>query len=180
MKKNVRRWLALCLALVLMLSLAVVAAAATTASLSFTNITGAYTITMTKGTAVNKVKDVPNSPRYQHTYGTLTAIQAPAGLSVTHVVSLTSPYEAPLETLLDRVGLKKFHTESVKSGSTYYYIEPTDATGTYALKATFKCNNAPWTLVLDEPYSGMADPGRSETISSAPTDECYIELVKVS
>ena len=179
MKKNVRRWLALCLALVLVFSLVVVASAATTASLSFTNITGAYTITMTKGSDVDKVKDVPNSPRYQHTYGTLTAIQAPAGLSVTHAVSLTSPYEAPLETLLGRVGLKKYHTVEIEE-DTNFSIQTNQATGTYILRATFECNNASWTLVLDEPYSGMADPGRSETISSAPRGVCHIELVKVS
>ena len=180
MKKNNRRWLALCLALALVFSLFVVASAATTASLSFTNITGAYTITMTKGSDVDKVKDVPNSPRYQHTYGTLTSILPPQGLSVTHVVSLTTPYEAPLETLLGRVGLRKSHIVNINTGNTDFQIEQTEATGTYILRATFECNNAPWTLVLDEPYSGMADPGRSETISSAPRGVCHIELVKVS
>ena len=180
MKKNVRRWLALCLALALVFSLVVVASAATTASLSFTNATGAYTITMTKGAATTKVKDVPNSPRYQHTYGTQTSILPPQGLSVTHVVSLTTPYEAPLETLLGRVGLRKSHVVDVSSEYPGFRIEPNQATGTYILKATFHCNNASWTLVLDEPYSGMADPGRSETISSAPSVVCTIKLVKVN
>ena len=179
MKKNNRRWLALCLALALVFSLVVVASAATTASLSFTNVTGAYTITMTKGAATTKVKDVPNSPRYQHTYGTQTSIQPPQGLSVTHTVSLTTPYEAPLETLLGRVGLKKYHTVQVNHNSNCDIL-PNQATGTYILKATFHCNNASWTLVLDEPYSGMADPGRSETISSAPSGYCTIKLVKVN
>ena len=180
MKKNNRRWLALCLALALVFSLVVVAAAATTASLSFTNVTGAYTITMTKGARNDKVKDVPNSPRYQHTYGTETVIQPPQSLNVSHAVSLTSPYEAPLESLLGRIDLMKSHVVNVREGNTEFRIKTNQATGTYILRATFECNNASWTLVLDEPYSGLADPGRSETISSARRGVCHIELVKVS
>lgn len=179
MKKNVRRWLALCLALALVFSLTVVAAAATTASLSFSDITGAYTITMTKGAATTKVKDVPNSPRYQHTYGTLTAIQPPQGLSVTHTVQLTD-FAAQLSTLIVRVGLMRSFTVNVNEGNTNFRIEPNQATGTYILKATFNCNNAPWTLVLDEPYSNSANPGYSDTVSSAPNGVCTIKLVKVN
>ena len=180
MKKNIRRWLALCLALVLVFSLTVVAAAATTASLSFSDVTGAYTITMTRGSQSNKVTAIPNATGFGHTYGYLTALTEQVDYNVTHTVSITSYYAPKLETLLGEVGLRKSCKAIGNTGPNFFVVNANQPTGTYKLAVGFECYNAPWTLVLDEPYSGTANTGESGTVSKAPVGDWYITILKVS
>ena len=177
MKKNNRRWLALCLALVLVFSMAVVASAA---SLSFSDVTGAYTITMTKGSQSDKVKAIPNATGFGHTYGYLTALTEQVVYNVTHTVSITSYYAPQLETLLGQVGLRKSYTATGNTGPNFFVVNANQPTGTYKLAVRFECYNAPWTLVLDEPYSGTANTGESGTVSKAPIGDSYVTILKVS
>ena len=135
---------------------------------------------MTKGSQSNKVKAIPNATGFGHTYGYLTALTEQVDYNVTHTVSITSYYAPKLETLLGEVGLRKSCKAIGNTGPNFFVVNANQPTGTYKLAVGFECYNAPWTLVLDEPYSGTANTGESGTVSKAPVGDWYITILKVS
>ena len=135
---------------------------------------------MTRGSQSNKVTAIPNATGFGHTYGYLTALTDQVHYDVTHTVSITSYYAPKLETLLGEVGLRKSCKAIGNTGPNFFVVNANQPTGTYKLAVGFECYNAPWTLVLDEPYSGTANTGESGTVSKAPVGDWYITILKVS
>ena len=178
MKKNNRRWLALCLALALVFSLVVVASAA---SNTFTYDGGSYTATVTKGTSNDKKVVIPNATPFEHTYGNITPHMDNRDFNITHSASVFSPFASQIYNLLGEVGLQRSCTANDSTGNIYYYAEVYDATGTYKLGIRFKCYRAAWSVLLEMPSAtGTTYPDSSDTIDNAPDGPWYIEPIKVS
>lgn len=177
MKKNNRRWLALCLALALVFSLTVVAAAA---SKTITFEGGRYIVNATKGSLTAIKKAMPNALRFEHTYGNVTPVLDPRNFSVRHDASVASDFSSHILSLLPSLGLKQSQIASGSTGNIYYYAEVYDATGTYCLGVRFEGYTVPWSVLLDMPSAtGVTYPDEFGTISCAPTGNWRIEPVKV-
>ena len=178
MKKNNRRWLALCLALALVFSMAVMASAA---SKTITLDGGRYIVNVTRGSRNNVNKVISASPIKSHTFGNLTGFYGGLSYNFTcSATSVSSPFASHILSLYGDVNLLQSISISGTVPNAWYYTDRGDASGNYQLGISFTCFDAEWSVLLDMPSTTAPSyPDSWGTAYHAPTTEWKIKPVKV-
>ena len=172
MKKNVRRWLALCLALVLVLSMAVMASAA---SMTFTQGGVTYTIAAYRSNR-NDIKTKVDSTGHPHFYGNPTGVWLSGTYSARREAGIggnIGVYVDYLHNVMNSEGIMDEYTANYQTNGEWIYMDPDLATGTYYLKMKLKCYNGTWTLSegISLASAGAEVTSSGGSITSAPTGE---------
>ena len=164
MKKNVRRWLALCLALALVFSLFVVASAATK---TFTYGGMSYTASLTKTSGSKTVKYILiGSNQVQHISGGVDTPMYGPGVDFTYRLDAQNLpsgtfYASYVTSLLSQEGLRTSYTASW-DGDVWHHVEPDKPSGTYRWAVKIYYYDTSWEVRTDNQilYGG--------TINKAP------------